>query len=97
MAVAAAGDLKTPERACRTLYDQMGSEARKFITLGHAHGFSSDFGHAEMLVSDAAQAEVWPLVLEWLHGHTALQLSGTGKQSDDTPLGFRQVEVEATM
>lgn len=97
MAVAAAGDLKTPEWACRTLYDQMGSEARKFITLGRAHGFSSDFGHAEMLVSDAAQAEVWPLVLEWLHGHTALQPSGTGKHSDDTPLGFRQAEVEATM
>ena len=28
--------------------------------------FSSDFGHVEMLVSPAAQQEVWPLVRDWL-------------------------------
>jgi hypothetical protein len=34
--------------------------------LGRTHGFSEDFGHVEMLVSKAAQQEVWPLVQRWL-------------------------------
>jgi len=64
--VAAAGDRLTPEWACRKLYDQLDAAQRQFVCLGREQGFSSDFGHAEMLASPAAQQEVWPLVKNWL-------------------------------
>lgn len=66
LAVAAAGDLQDPTWACRKLYEQCHAEPRRFLELGRAKGFSSDFGHIEMLVSKEAQAEVWPLAEYWL-------------------------------
>ncbi|MDG1582054.1 alpha/beta fold hydrolase [Pseudomonas sp. GOM6] len=66
LAVAAAGDLQDPTWACRKLYEQFHAEPRRFLELGRAKGFSSDFGHIEMLVSKEAQAEVWPLAEYWL-------------------------------
>ena len=91
LAVAAAGDQQTPEWACRKLYEQLGSEQRQFIALGREQGFSSDFGHTEMLVSAPAQAEVWPLVRDWLEEQCL-------KQAVSEPgSGFRQVALAATM
>ena len=69
LAVAATGDRLTPEWACRKLYDQLGSTQRTFVALGREHGFSSDFSHVAMLVSQPAQKEVWPLVHDWLREH----------------------------
>ena len=66
LVVAAAGDRQTPEWACRKLYDQLGAAPRQFVCLGREQGFSSDFNHVDMLVSPAAQQEVWPRVLNWL-------------------------------
>lgn len=66
LAVAAAGDLQDPTWACRKLYEQAASAPRSFVELGKSAGFSSDFGHVEMLVSKEAQAEVWPLAAHWL-------------------------------
>ncbi len=70
LAVAAAGDHQDPVWACRKLFDQTGSTQRRFLCLGRDHGFSEDFDHVAMLVSKAAQREVWPLVVDWLNsGH----------------------------
>lgn len=66
LAVAAAGDRQDPAWACRKLLEQFGSAASEFVCLGKKQGFSGDFGHVEMLVSKAAQREVWPLVERWL-------------------------------
>ena len=77
LAVAAVGDTQDPAWACRKLLEQCGSGVREFLCLGRAHGFSSDFDHVQMLVSRAAQAEVWPLVEYWL-GHGSL--AGAGVQ-----------------
>ena len=64
--MSAAGDHQDPDWACRKLFDQIGSPLKRFICLGRKAGFGSDFGHVEMLVSKPAQAEVWPLVADWL-------------------------------
>ncbi len=73
LAVAAQGDRQDPARACRKLLEQFGSPVREFVCLGKQQGFSSDFGHVEMLVSRPAQGEVWPLVERWLrNGSTML-------------------------
>ncbi len=66
LAVSAAGDHQDPTWACRKLFDQLSSEHKQFVCLGREQGFSGNFGHVEMLVSKAAQAEVWPLVARWL-------------------------------
>ncbi|MDN7142890.1 alpha/beta fold hydrolase [Pseudomonas sp. JQ170] len=65
LAVAAAGDLQDPVWACRKLFEQVGSDAKQFVRLGREEGFDN-FGHVDMLVSKAAQVQVWPLVERWL-------------------------------
>ena len=71
LTVAAVGDRQDPVWACRKLFEQFGSTDGQFLVLGRQQGFSEDFGHVEMLVSKAAQNEVWPRVLQWLEQHMA--------------------------
>ncbi|WLI05243.1 alpha/beta fold hydrolase [Pseudomonas sp. FP597] len=66
LAVSAAGDQQDPDWACRKLFEQVGAEHRQYLCLGRRQGFTEDFGHVQMLVSKAAQVEVWPLVVQWL-------------------------------
>ncbi|MBF8746373.1 alpha/beta fold hydrolase [Pseudomonas putida] len=65
LVVAGAGDTQDPVWACRKLYEQLGGERKQFLRLGREEGFEA-FGHVDMLVSKAAQAQVWPLVERWL-------------------------------
>ncbi|MNR62201.1 hypothetical protein D3C85_1841460 [compost metagenome] len=51
--------------------EQVPEDCRHFLKLAKDEGFSDDFGHIEMLVSKAAEREVWPLVAHWLK-HQAL-------------------------
>jgi pimeloyl-ACP methyl ester carboxylesterase len=67
LCVAGAGDDQDPEWACRELFEQFGSEHKAFFCLGREQGFSENFGHVQMLVSKAAQREVWPWVADWLN------------------------------
>lgn len=73
LCVAAVGDDQDPEWACRELYEQFGSQEKEFLLLGREHGFADDFGHVQMLVSSAAQAQVWPRVAEWLERRAAAE------------------------
>ena len=66
LAVSAAGDHQDPAWACRKLLEQCSAAPSQFLLLGKENGFSSDFGHIEMLVSKEAQREVWPLTEYWL-------------------------------
>lgn len=66
LAVAAVGDEQDPAWACKQLFDQFGSDRKQFVVLGRSQGFSDDFDHVRMLVSVQAQAEVWPLIGDWL-------------------------------
>lgn len=75
LAVAGAGDEQDPAWACRALFEQAGGKPRRFIELGHEGGYSRDFGHVEMLVGEAAEREVWPLLLQWLQEAQAAGVS----------------------
>lgn len=66
LAVGAAADQQDPAWACRKLLEQCSAAPSQFLLLGKENGFSSDFGHIEMLVSKDAQREVWSLVEYWL-------------------------------
>lgn len=65
LAVAGAADHQDPVWACRKLFEQLGGTRKQFLRLGPEEGFDA-FGHVDMLVSKAAQAQVWPLVERWL-------------------------------
>ncbi|MCO7516060.1 lysophospholipase [Pseudomonas guariconensis] len=65
LAVAGAADYQDPVWACRKLFEQLGGGHKQFLRLGREEGFDA-FGHVDMLVSKAAQAQVWPLVERWL-------------------------------
>ncbi|MFI8743744.1 alpha/beta fold hydrolase [Pseudomonas sp. NPDC077186] len=67
LAVAAAGDRQDPPWACRKLLQQCAAAPQQFLLLSKQGGFSSDYGHVEMLVSKEAQREVWPLAEYWLN------------------------------
>lgn len=66
LAVSAEGDRQDPPWACHKLLKQFGSATREYLCLGRKAGFSSNFGHVEMLLSKPAKQEVWPLVEHWL-------------------------------
>lgn len=83
LCVAAAGDHQDPIWACRKLCEQFGSAQRQFLVLGREQGFSENFGHVEMLVSKAAQVEVWPLVGRWLKDSNAPLVA----QPEGVPVG----------
>ncbi|MBI6926388.1 alpha/beta fold hydrolase [Pseudomonas putida] len=65
LAVAATGDQQSPPWACRTLFEQFGGARKQLLCLGPAAGFDA-FGHTDMLASQAAHVQVWPLVERWL-------------------------------
>ena len=66
LAVSAVGDQQDPAWACRKLLQQFSDAPAAYLLLGRNTGFSSDFGHVEMLVSKEAQVEVWPQIEYWL-------------------------------
>ena len=71
LAVSAEGDRQDPPAACERLLRQFGSASREHLCLGPKNGFASAFGHVEMLISKAAQRDVWPLLVDWLQRQVA--------------------------
>ncbi|MBG8559846.1 alpha/beta fold hydrolase [Pseudomonas qingdaonensis] len=84
LAVAGAGDHQDPVWACRKLFEQIGSEHKRFVRLGREDGFDN-FGHVDMLVSKPAQAQVWPLVERWLSDPQAML--APAETGDPQPVG----------
>jgi len=80
LGVAAAADHQDPAWACRKLLEQCSAAPTQFLLLGKDTGFTSDFGHVEMLVSKDAQREVWPLAEYWLR-HLQLPAEFAGQAS----------------
>jgi pimeloyl-ACP methyl ester carboxylesterase len=67
LVVAATADtMWAPPRACRALFDLIGSRDKTFLQCGLGTGFGSDFGHVDIMVSREARAEVWPLIRNWI-------------------------------
>lgn len=69
LAFAAASDKNDPATGCRLLFDAVGSQDKAWVLLGVEQGFSKDYGHVEMIISKAANEEVWPRIAGWLDAH----------------------------
>lgn len=68
---AAAADEMDPVPGCRFMFDAYGAEDKQWVLLGIETGFSRNYGHIEMIVSEAARREVWPRIEDWLRAHPA--------------------------
>ncbi len=79
LAVSGAGDtVFAPPPACRGLMEMVGTDDATYVLAGRETGFSEDFDHPGIVVSKAAHAEVWPLVIDWLRGHATGPVGGIG-------------------
>lgn len=77
LSVAGTGDrFFAPPAACHGLFEQVGAADRTFAVFGTEHGHRRDYGHADLIVSRDAQAEVWPLLLDWLDSRRSLARRG---------------------
>lgn len=69
LGIVGAGDKSDPPEGCGSFMSKIGSNDKEFKVLGKSTGFSEDFTHAGIIVSKAAQLEVWPLLHSWLQRH----------------------------
>jgi predicted alpha/beta hydrolase len=68
--LAGAGDHRfAPPAAVRAVHDLATAAPRRWVLAGRESGFTTDYDHAALIVSRPARAEVWPLLLDWLHEH----------------------------
>jgi predicted alpha/beta hydrolase len=68
--LAGAGDRRfAPPAATRALHDLASGAPRTWVLAGRAHGFAADYDHVGLVVSRTARAEVWPVMLDWIHAH----------------------------
>jgi predicted alpha/beta hydrolase len=68
--IAGAGDHRfAPPHATRALHDVATAAPRRWVLAGRETGFAADYDHADLIVSRTARAEIWPLLLDWLHDH----------------------------
>jgi pimeloyl-ACP methyl ester carboxylesterase len=58
----------SPERASK-LVARLGSTDKTFLVCGRSHGFSTDFGHSDLVRGSAAQQEILPRVCDWMRAH----------------------------
>ncbi len=63
---AAGNDKNDPPEGCKIIHDLYGSKDKIFIILDKNHRFSKNYDHVGMIVSKAAQKEVWPDLAGWL-------------------------------
>lgn len=68
LGVSAAGDTTDPAKYCQRFYRMYGGPKEELL-LGKATGFSRDFAHIDMIISEEAQAEVWPRLAQWLNAY----------------------------
>jgi pimeloyl-ACP methyl ester carboxylesterase len=65
--IAASGDrMWAPPPSCRALFDRLGSRDRTYLLCGTGTGFTTDFTHVSVMIGRAAQAEIWPVIRNWV-------------------------------
>lgn len=73
LAISGAGDHVDPSAGCERFIGHFSSRDRRFVRAGKATGYSTDFDHPGIVISKAAQAEVWPLAGDWLDAHNPVR------------------------
>jgi polyhydroxyalkanoate synthase len=53
----------------RGVFDRLASTDKELVVAGRGEGFSTDYGHVDLLVGPAARREIFPRIVGWLKGH----------------------------
>ena len=53
----------------RGVFEQLASTDKELVVAGRGEGFSTDFGHVNLLVGPAARREIYPRIVAWLREH----------------------------
>ncbi len=67
--VAGAADALGRPALLMQVYDAIASADRQVRVFARAHGDRHDYGHLDLVVGDAAAAEVFPVVARWIDAH----------------------------
>ncbi len=73
MFVCGIDDMMAPPNYIRRQIKRLGTKQVRMLTLSRDNGFSSDYGHGDLIIGVNAPDEVYPLVIDWLDS-----LSGDG-------------------
>ena len=68
LGVSGSADTQDPDKYCQKFYQLYGGP-KQLLTLGRSQGLSRDYGHVDMIVSEPAEQEVWPVLTQWLKAH----------------------------
>lgn len=66
LALASAGDKLVTPAIVRAGYEQLGSAEKRYLVIGRDHGATRDYGHACVLLSNAARRDVFHPIVSWL-------------------------------
>ncbi len=68
MVIAGENDALVPRPDVETAYYQLGTadEDKQLVIAGEEDGFSCDFAHADMMLSEVAKQELYPRIADWL-------------------------------
>jgi pimeloyl-ACP methyl ester carboxylesterase len=53
----------------RGVYERLASRDKELVVAGRAEGFSTDFGHVDLLIGPPARREIFPRIVRWLEEH----------------------------
>jgi polyhydroxyalkanoate synthase len=65
------GDEVTDPLIGRGVFERLGSSDKELVIAGRGEGFSTDFGHVDLMVGPAARREIFPRIVRWLEEHDA--------------------------
>ena len=68
LGISASADTRDPDKHCQKFYQLYGGP-KQLLTLGRKQGLSKDYGHVDMIVSEQAEEEVWPILTQWLRAY----------------------------
>lgn len=63
--IAGRADRVAPADRVVPYHDLAGSSEKDYILAGRANGFSSDYGHLDLVLGDHAAEEIYPRIIEW--------------------------------
>jgi pimeloyl-ACP methyl ester carboxylesterase len=63
--IAGRADRVAPVDRVYPYYALAGSAEKDYILAGRANGFSSDYGHLDLVLGDHAAEEIYPLIVAW--------------------------------
>ncbi|MGI9332603.1 MAG: alpha/beta fold hydrolase [Gammaproteobacteria bacterium] len=58
--------LIAPPQGCEAFLNRLGGVDKTFVECSRAKGFSEDFTHDRVILSQGAAREIWPLIEDWI-------------------------------